>query len=165
MPDQRSATGGGGQQEAADGYFGPLGSATYLLLTTFNPAGIPVSAHVHGMVAGGRAFFRAWDQSGTAMCLRHTDDVRVAPGRRPGLAVGPLLDAVARPLPGEEAGLVAQELARKYPLQQRFLIPLLRWLRRGQLAYYELLTYEAAASRDVAQEASLVAGRHARPGP
>jgi hypothetical protein len=67
----------------------------------------------------------------------------------PGLTAGPALDAVARLLSGDEAGWVASKLARKYPLQQHFLIPLLRRMRRWQLAYYELLTYEAAASQDV----------------
>jgi uncharacterized protein len=163
MPDRRSATGGGGQQEAADGYFGPLGPARYMLITTFQPDGIPVSSHVHGVVHDGRAYFRAWDRSGTAQRLRHTDDVQVAPGRMPSLAVGPPLDAVARPLPGEEAGWVARELARKHPLQQRFLIPLVRRARRSQLAYYELLTYEAAASQVIRQEAARAPDRHLHP--
>ena len=153
MPDRQSATQGGNQQEATDGYFGPLRSAKYMLLTTFKPDGIPVFKHVHGVVDGERAYFRAWYQSDTAKRLGHTDDVQVRACPLPGLTVGPPIDAVARLLPGEEASWVARKLACKYPLQQHFLIPLLHRTRRWQMAHYELLTYEAAASQDVCQEA------------
>lgn len=155
MPDQRSATMEGTQRDAGAGYFGPLRSARYLLLTTFQRDGIPVSTHVQGVVDGDRAYFRAWRQSGTAKRLRHTDEVQVTACPIPGLAVGAPLDAVARRLSGQEASRAARKLARKYPLHQRFLIPLLRRTRRPQLAHYELLTYEAAASQDVHPERSL----------
>ena len=49
-------------------------------------------------------------------------------------------------LPGEEASRIAGKLARKYPVRQRFLIPLLHRTRRWQMVHYELLTYEAAAA-------------------
>jgi PPOX class probable F420-dependent enzyme len=153
MPDQRSAIKRGNQQEATDGYFGPLRPAKHMLLTTFNTDGIPVSAHVHGIVDGERAYFRAWYQSDTAERLRRIDDVQVTACPMLGLTVGPPIDAVAQLLPGEEASSVARKLARKYPLQQHFLIPLLHRTRRWQMAHYELLTYEAAASQDVCPEA------------
>jgi len=161
MPGRRSATKGSSQHEATAGYFGPLRSAKYMLLTTFEEDGIPVSAHVHGVVDGGRAYFRAWRQSDTAKRLRHTDEVQITACPMLGLTVGPPLDAVARLLSGEETSRVARKLARKYPLQQRFLIPLLR-TRGWQLAHYELLTYEAAASQDLCPEASSHAGSRVR---
>lgn len=148
MPDRPLATKAGRQQESTVGYFGPLRSAKYMLLTTFEPDGTPVSMRVRGVVDGDRAFFRAWSQSGTARRLRHTDDVQVTACPMPGMTVGPPIDGVARLLPGGKASRVAGKLARKYPLQERFLIPLLRWTRRGELAHYELLTYEAAARQD-----------------
>lgn len=147
MPGQRSAIKGGSQHEASAGYFGPLRSARYVLLTTFDEDGIPVSTHVHGMAEGDRAYFRAWRQSGTARRLRHTDDVQVTACPMRGLTVGPSLDAVARLLSGEEASRVAGKLAGKYPLQQRFVIPLLGRTWGWQLAHYELLSYGAAASQ------------------
>jgi len=160
MPEQRSATMEASQRETSQPetsarYFDPLRPARYLLLTTFRHDGIPVSAHVHGVVDGDRAYFRAWPQSGTAQRLRQTEEVQVTPCPIPGLTVGPPLDAVARRLSGQEADRAARKLARKYPLQQRFLIPLLHRARRRQLAHYELLTYEAAASQDVHPEPSL----------
>ena len=154
MPDQRSATTEGSQREASAGYFGPLRSARYLLLTTFQHDGIPVSTQLHGVVDGDRAYVRAWHQSATAKRLRHTDDVQVAACPMLGLTVGPPLDAVARRLSGDEASSAARKLARKYPLRQHLLNPLLRWTRRWQLAHYELLSYEAAASQDRPTEAA-----------
>lgn len=152
MPERQPATKDSSQHEATAGYFGPLRSAKYMLLTTFNHDGIAVSAHVHGMVHGDRAYFCALYQSGTAKRLRHTDDVEVTACLMRGLTVGPRLEAVARPLSGEEASWVARELARKYP-RQNFLISLLHRTHRRQLAHYELLTYEAAASQDASAEA------------
>ncbi len=150
MSDRPSATESSYQEDAAGGgYFAPLALAKYMLLTTFKPDGIPVSAAVHGVVDGDRAYFRAWSQSDTVKNLRHTDEVQVAPctGAALGLRLAPPLDAVARRLlPGEEASRVAGKLARKYPVRQRFLIPLLHRTRRWQMVHYELLTYEAAAA-------------------
>jgi PPOX class probable F420-dependent enzyme len=143
---RRSATKHGNQHEVTAGYFDPLRSARYLLLTTFREDSIPVSTHVHGLVEGDRAYFRTWHQSGAARRLRHTDDVQVTACSMPGLTVGAPLDAVARLLSGAEADSVAGKLARKYPLHQRFLVPLLHRIRRWQLAHYELLSYEAAVS-------------------
>jgi uncharacterized protein len=154
MPDRQSATESSYRQEAADGYFGHLAPAKYMRLTTFNPDGIPVSTSVHGVVDGDGAYFRAWKQSGMAKRLRCTDEVQVTACTALGLAVGPPLDAVARLLPAQKASWVAGKLARKYPFRQRFLIPLVHWTRRWQMAHYELLTYEAAAGQDVSPEAS-----------
>jgi PPOX class probable F420-dependent enzyme len=153
MPDQRTATQARQPAGGTDGYFGPLRSAKHMLLTTFKPDGMPVSTYVHGIVDGERAYFRAWCQSDTAKRLRHVDDVQVTACPMLGLTVGPPIDAVARLLPGEEASWVARKLARKYPLHQHFLIPLLHRTRRWHMAHYELLTYEAVASQDVCPEA------------
>ena len=152
MPDRQPAAKDSSQHEPTAGYFGPLRPAKYMLLTTFDHDGIAVSSHVRGMVHGDRAYCCAWHQSGTAKRLRHTDDVQVTACLMRGLTVGPRLDAVARPLSGEEASWVARELARKYPRQQ-FLISLLQRTGRRQLAHYELLTYEAAASQSASSEA------------
>lgn len=143
---RRSATKHGNQHEVTAGYFDPLRSARYLLLTTFREDSIPVSTHVHAVIEGDRAYLRVWHQSGTAERLRHTDEVQVTACPLPGLTAGPPLDAIARLLSGAEASRAARKLARKYPLYQRLLVPSLRRTRRWQLAHYELLSYEAAVS-------------------
>jgi len=141
MPDRRSATYGTCQREAADGgYFAPLASRRYVLLTTFRRDGRPVSAAVQGVLDGDRAYVRAWSRSGTVRRLRHTRGVQVTPCTALGLlSYGPPIDAAARPLSGEEAGRAAGELARKYPVRHPFLSWLLRPGWRGQVVHYELL--------------------------
>jgi len=148
MADRTSATGSSHQREAAGGGdFAALAAARYMQLTTFKPEGLPLSAVVPGIVEDGRAYFRAWSHSGTARNLRHTNEVQVTPCAMRGfVSFGPPLDAVARLLPAGEASEVARKLARKYPVQQRFL-PLLRRARRGQLGHYELLACEAATAK------------------
>jgi PPOX class probable F420-dependent enzyme len=132
----------GDREEAADAsYFAPLAKARYLLLTTFKPKGTPVSAHVQGIVDdGGRAYFRVRSRSGMVRRLQQTDGVQVAPCGALGLwSYGPPLDATTRRLAGAEAGQVAGQLARKYPVRRRSLARLLPRAWRRRLVYYELL--------------------------
>jgi len=139
MADQMSVIGSGD--------FASLAAARYIMLTTFKPDGVPASAVVHGIVEDGRAYFRAWSHSGTARNLRHAREVQAAPCAMRGfVSLGAPLDAVARPLAAGEASQVARKLARKYPMQQRFLMPLLRLARRGQIVHYELVACEAVAA-------------------
>jgi uncharacterized protein len=148
MPDRPSATDRSDRQEAADGgYFAPLAPARYMRLTTFGRNGIPVSATVHGLVVGDRAYFRARSQSGTDKCLRHTEAVQVAPCTLLGLSTWPPLDAIARALPAEEARWVATELDRRCLARHRISIPLPRRRRRRQAVYYELLADDAAGEQ------------------
>src|SRR5215469_1751580 len=149
MADRTSPTGSSYQGEAADGAdFAALAPARYMLLTTFKPDGVPLSAVVHGIVEDGRAYFAAWSRSGTARNLRHTNEVQVSPCAMRGfVSLGPPVDAVARLLPAGEASQAAGKLARKYPVQLRFLMPLRRWARRGQMVHYELLACEAATAQ------------------
>jgi len=146
MPDRPRATDGSDRQDAADGgYLTPVASARYLRLTTFKPDGPPVSATVRGLAAGDRAYFRARRRSGTANRLRHTDAVQVTPCTALGMfSYGPPLDAVARPLPAEEARRVAAELDRQNVARRRLPVPLPRRRRQQQAMYYELVADDAA---------------------
>jgi PPOX class probable F420-dependent enzyme len=138
MPDRTSG--------AESSYFASFASARHMMLTTFDPDGKQQSAVVHGVADGDRACFQAWSQSDTAKNLRHTEEVQVAPcGALGFLLLAPPLDAVARPVSGEEARRVAGKLTRRYRPWQRFLIPRLHRARRQQMLYYELSSYEAAA--------------------
>lgn len=122
------------------GYFASLARGRYLMLTTFKPNGTPVSTPVQGMADGDRAYFRAWNRSGPVKRLRRTAAVQVTPCTALGLcSYGAPIGATARLLPAEEASRVAGNLARKYPLQQRLLIRLLRRTRRWPMLHYELL--------------------------
>jgi PPOX class probable F420-dependent enzyme len=140
MPEGTRATDGRGEQETGDGgYFASLAPAGYLRLTTFTGDGIPISASVPGVVDGDRAYFRAWNRSGTVNRLRHTDAAQVTPCGALGFSYGPPLDAMTRPLSGEEISPVAELLDSASPARRRLLSRLFR--RRAM--YYELLADEA----------------------
>jgi len=145
MSDRLPAADRSRQPEAAGGsYFAPLASARYMLLTTFKRQGTPVSVPVRGIVDGDRAYFQAWNRSGHAKRLRRTDVVQVAPCTALGLySNGPPRYATARRLPDGEASQVAGKLARKYPVQHRYLITWLHRARRWQMVHYELMAHDA----------------------
>ena len=148
MPDRQSATHSRDQQEASSGYFASLEWAKCILLTTFERDGSPVSAPVRGVVDGDRAYFWAWSRSGSVQRLQHTDAVQVTPCSVRGFfTYGSPLEATARQLPGEEADRAAEKLARRHPVQHRFLIPLLHRTRRRQMVHYELLADDAAGDQ------------------
>ena len=140
MPEGTCPTDGRGEQETGDGgYFASLAPAGYLRLTTFRRDGIPVSASVPGVVDGNRAYFRAWNRSGTVHRLRHTDAVQVTPCGALGFSYGPPLDAMTRPLSGAEISPVAELLDHASPARRRLMSRLLR--RRAM--YYELVADDA----------------------
>src|SRR5215472_10428507 len=148
MPDRQSATHGRDQREASSGHFAPLEWAKCMLLTTFERDGTPVSASVRGVVDGDRAYFWAWSRSGSVQRLLHTGAVQVTPCGARGLFIyGPPLEATARRLPGAEADRAAGKLARRHPVQHRFLIPLLQRIRRRRMVHYELLAEDSASDQ------------------
>lgn len=142
MPLQLPTTNGTSREEAAGrGYFEPLTTVSYMLVTTFKPGTTPLSTPVRVLADGDRAYFRARNSSGTCKRLRHTESewVEVAPSTRLGLYTsGPPLDAIARPLAGKTADWAAEKLAGKYPVQNRFLSSLASRWRRRQMVHYEL---------------------------
>ena len=144
MPGRQFATDSRDQQEAGSGYFAPVEQARYMLLTTFERGGAAVSAPVRGVADGDRAYFWAWSGSGSERLLRHTNAVQVTPCSARGfLTYGLPLSATARLLPGDEASWATGKLARKHPVQHRFVIPLLQRARRRQMVIYELLADDA----------------------
>ncbi len=140
MPGHQFATDSRDQQEARSGYFAPVEQASHMLLTTFERGGAAVSAPVSGVADGDRAYFWAWSGSGSARLLQHNGAVEVTPCSARGvLTYGLPLSATARLLPRDEASRATGKLARRHPVQHRFLIPLLQWVRRRQMVIYELL--------------------------
>ncbi len=140
MPDHLSATDDGYREVAAEGYFARLARARRMLLTTIELDGTFISTSVHGVVDGDRAYLRVWSRSGIVKRFEHTDVVKVTPCSVLGLcSYPPPLDVAVRSLPAEEASRIAGKLARKYPVQHRFVIRQLHRTCRPQMAYYELL--------------------------
>ena len=150
-----SATDDTYQQEAVEGSFARLAPASCMLLTTIKLDGTFVSTPVHGVVDGDRAYFRVWSRSGMVKRLEQADVVQVTPCSVLGwCSYPPPLDVAVRSLPSEEGRRVAGKLARKYPGQHRSLIRLLHRTCRWQMAYYELLAFDAAGEQDVGAGAS-----------
>jgi uncharacterized protein len=145
MPGTQFATDSRDQQEAGSGYFAPVERTRHMLLTTFDRGGAAVSVPVRGVADGDRAYFWTWSGSGSARLLQHTDTVQVTQCSTRGfLTYSSLpLSATARLLHGDEASRATGKLARKHPVQHRFLIPLLQPARRRQMMIYELLADDA----------------------
>jgi len=139
---QLSTTDGAPREGAVGrGYFAPLTTVTYMLLTTFKPGSTPSSTRVRLVADGDRAYFRARSSSGTCKRLRHPESewVQVAPSTVLGLyACGPPLNAIARPLAGRNADRAAEKLVGKYPVQNSLLSSLASRLRRRHMVRYEL---------------------------
>jgi PPOX class probable F420-dependent enzyme len=136
---------GSSVRQADGGYFAPLASTKYMLLSTLRLHGAPVSTRVRVVVDGDQAYFRIRKPSGTWKHLRHADWVQVAPCGVLGLCrFGPWLDAAPRLLDGEEASQAAEELARQHPIRRGRLSPLASGLWRGQPIYFELLACDPA---------------------
>lgn len=137
----RPSAAGGSRHDAGDGYFAPLASARYMLLTTFKPdGGAPMNSAVRVAVDGDRVYFRIPDGSATSKRLAYTGRVQVAPCTVLGLcSFGPPFNATARLLAGEQACTAARKLAGTHSTRHRVPIPLSRWMRRWQQVHYELL--------------------------
>ena len=162
MSGRQFATDSRDQREAGSGYFAPAERTGHMLLTTFERGGAAVSAPVRAVADGDRAYFWTWSGSARTRLLRHTDAVQVTPCSTRGFVTyGLPLSATARLLHGDEASRATGKLARKHPVQHRFLIPLLQPARRRQMMIYELLAHDQGgdqsggravdASREVAR--------------
>lgn len=145
MSSRPSTTDNSGHQAAEGDRFGSLAPAKYLLLTTFKQDGTPMAVPVRAVVDGDRAYFGAWDASGTSKRLRRTDWVQVVACTALGMAsFGPRAGATARLLAGEEASQAADRLAREQRAWRGFLSHLARRVTGRQTVYYELRPDEAA---------------------
>jgi PPOX class probable F420-dependent enzyme len=140
-----STTDSSGHETDQCGMFVALKSAKYLLLTTFKQDGTPMAVPVRVVVDGDRAYFGAWDASGTSKRLQRTDWVQVVACTALGMAsFGPSAGATARLLAGEEASQAADRLAREQRAWRGFLSSLARRVTGWQTVYYELRPDEAA---------------------
>jgi len=148
MSSQPPADGGGRPADADEGYFAPLASARYVLVTTFKPdGGTPVTGSARVVVDGDRAYFRTRNGSAISNRLRDNGRVQVAPCTALGrCSFGPPFNATARPRAGAHACAAARKLASKQPVQRRLPIPLPGWVRRWQAVHYELLADEVPES-------------------
>jgi hypothetical protein len=116
-----------------------------VLLTTYRRDGTPVGTPVNLAVEGDRAYFRSPGTAWKVKRLRRDPRVEIAPSTLRGRATGPATGAIARRLEGDEERHAADVLGRRYPVFQRFVIPLMHRLMRCGTAHYELSPRARAA--------------------
>jgi uncharacterized protein len=109
-----------------------------VLLTTYRRDGTPVGTPVNIAVDGDRAFVRTWDTAWKVKRIRNNPEVEIAPSTVRGNPTGPAIRAQARVLSGDESAYAGRALARKYPILQGFLVPLVHRLRGNETLHMEL---------------------------
>jgi uncharacterized protein len=113
-----------------------------VLLTTYRRDGTPVGTPVNVAVDGDRAFVRTWDTTWKVKRIRNNPEVELAPSTVGGKPTGPAIRAHARLLSGRESAYAGRALARKYPILQGFLVPLVHRLRGNVTVHIELRPVE-----------------------
>jgi PPOX class probable F420-dependent enzyme len=111
-----------------------------VLLTTYKRDGTPVDTPVSVAFDGERVFFRSYDRAWKTKRLRRDPRVRVVPATFLGRPRGEAVSARATLLDGEEARTAARALARRHPVLQGSLVPLMHRLRHYRTMHYELHT-------------------------
>ncbi|MGH3302486.1 MAG: PPOX class F420-dependent oxidoreductase [Streptosporangiaceae bacterium] len=118
--------------------FEPIRSAGTILLTTYKRDGTAVGTPVSIAFDRDRAFFRSYDKAWKTKRLRHTPAVDVAPSTVRGRVTGPHLRGTARLLDGDDARVAARALARRHPVLQGALVPVMHRVLRYRTMHYEL---------------------------
>ncbi len=118
-----------------------------MLLTTFKRNGMPVATPVSVAVEGKRIYFRTYTKTWKHKRLRRTSLVEVTPSTFGGKPRGPTLAARARLLGGDDAEAARQALARRHPLLQGLLVPLLHRLLCYTTVHYEITPREDLSGR------------------
>ena len=120
------------------GDFEAVRDARTILLTTYKRDGTAVGTPVSIAFEDDRAFFRSYDKAWKTRRLRDNPHVQVAASTMRGRRTGPIMDARATLLGGEQARLAARALARRHLLLQAVLVPLAHRLMHYQTMHYEL---------------------------
>jgi hypothetical protein len=120
------------------GAFDELASRRTVVVTTYKRDGTAVPTPVNVVVDNDHAYFRTWSATGKVKRLRRNPRVLIAPSTFRGKPVGAAIAATARLLTPDEEQPVRDALAKKYPLLQRRLVPLVHRLRHYHTVHFEL---------------------------
>ena len=118
--------------------FAPFVRQKTVLLTTYRRDGTPVDTPVNIAADGDRAFVRTWDSAWKLKRIRNNPEVALAPSTARGTPTGPAIRARARILDGEESARAGRLIARKHPILQGVVVPLVHRLRRNRTVHIEL---------------------------
>jgi PPOX class probable F420-dependent enzyme len=109
-----------------------------ILLHTRKRDGTWVGTPVSIVVQADRAYIRTYAKAWKTKRLRNFPEVQFSRATFRGRPTGPTVRARARLLAGDEAGIAARLLRRKYPLLHGFAVPLAHRLMRTSTLHYEL---------------------------
>jgi PPOX class probable F420-dependent enzyme len=119
--------------------FEPIRATGTILLTTYKRDGTAVSTPVSIAFDHDRAFFRSYDKAWKTKRLRRTPAVDVAPSTFRGRVTGSHLRGMARLLDGDDARTAARALARRHPVLQGAVVPVMHRVLRYKTLHYELV--------------------------
>jgi PPOX class probable F420-dependent enzyme len=117
----------------------PFARRRTALLTTFKRDGTPVDTPVTIAVEGDHAFMRTYDRAWKAKRMRNDPSVRIAPATVGGRPRGEAVAARAVLLDGPDAEHAARAIARRQPILQGVLVPLLHRLKRYRTLHYRVM--------------------------
>jgi uncharacterized protein len=120
----------------------------------------PVSIAVHG----DHAYIRTYAKAGKSKRLRNFPEVRFSPSTFRGKPTGPMVEARARLLTGDEARMASRLLSRKYPVLHGFAVRLAHRLMRTATLHYELSDVRPAPSSGRVEPPGSAGGDGAEPG-
>jgi hypothetical protein len=120
------------------GAFDDLTSRWTVVVTTYRRDGTAVPTPVNVVVDNDHAYFRTWSTTGKVKRLSQDPRVLITPSTFRGKPVGPEIAATARLLAPDEEQPVREALARKYPILQAHLVPLVHRLRHYHTVHYEI---------------------------
>lgn len=109
-----------------------------VLLQTRKRDGRWVDTAVNIAVQGDRAFFRTPARASKNKRLGNYAECRICPCTWGAKPTGPWVRATANLLPGSDSAAARQLINRKYPILQRFLVPLVHRVMRTETLHYEL---------------------------
>jgi len=118
--------------------FAAVRNAKTVLLTTYKRDGTGVETPVSIAFDGERAFFRSYDKAWKTKRLRRNPQVRLAPSTLLGKPTGPVIQARATLLQGDQARVAAKALARRHPALQAALVPAFHRIMHYNTMHYEL---------------------------
>jgi PPOX class probable F420-dependent enzyme len=81
---------------------------------------------------------RTWDTAWIFKRIRNNPEVEIAPSTARGRPTGPAIRARARILEGEESARAGRAIARKHPIIQGVVVPLIHRLRGNKTKHIEL---------------------------
>jgi len=116
----------------------PFARRRTALLTSFRRDGTPVDTPVTIAVEDGHAYVRTYDRAWKARRMRNDPAIRLAPSTLLGRPRGAALSARVELLDGAAAEHAARAIARRQPILQGVLVPVMHRLKHYRTLHYRV---------------------------